>query len=80
MATGRRVMLFTHGGRQAIPIPRGFALPGKEAILRKDGGRLIVEPVRAPALLDVLARLAPLDESIPEPDDIAPDRPAGQQD
>jgi antitoxin VapB len=73
MQTERRVTLFTNGRNQAIRIPREFELPGKEAIIRKDGDRLIIEPVPAPALLEVLAQLAPLDESIPEPDDAPPE-------
>jgi len=72
MHTERRVTLFTNGRNQAIRIPREFELPGKEAIIRKDGERLIIEPVPAPTLLDVLGTLTPLDESIPEPDDAPP--------
>lgn len=73
MQTERRVTIFTNGRNQAIRIPREFELPGKEVIIRKDGDRLIVEPVPAPALLDVLAQLQPLDESIPAPDDAPPE-------
>jgi antitoxin VapB len=40
-------------------------LPGHEAILRKEGSRLIVEPVAGPTLLAVLATLKPLDEEFP---------------
>lgn len=73
MRTERRVTLFTNGRNQAIRIPREFELPGKEAIIRKDGDRLIIEPLPAPTLLDVLAKLAPLDESIPELEDLPPE-------
>jgi antitoxin VapB len=73
MHTERRVTLFTNGRNQAIRIPREFELPGKEAIIRKDGDRLIIEPLPAPTLLDVLAKLAPLDESIPELEDLPPE-------
>jgi len=31
---------------QALRIPRAFELEGDEAVVRKDGDRLIVEPVR----------------------------------
>jgi antitoxin VapB len=64
MAT-RRVKLFKHGRNQAVRIPRGFELPGEEAIMRKDGERLIVEPVSKKSLLAVLATLEPLDEDFP---------------
>ena len=38
----RRVRLFRNGRNQALRIPREFELEGDEAILRKDGDRLIV--------------------------------------
>lgn len=60
--TERRVRLFRNGRNQALRIPREFELEGDEAILRKDGDRLIVEPVRKGRLLSLLASLAPLDE------------------
>jgi antitoxin VapB len=50
---------------QTGPIPREFELPGEEAILRKDGDRLILEPAPSPSLLVVLAALQPLDEEFP---------------
>lgn len=46
----KHVRLFRNGRNQALRIPREFELEGDEAILRKEGDRLIVEPVRrAPA-------------------------------
>ena len=44
-ALERPVRLFRNGRNQALRIPRDFELEGSEAILRKEGGRLIVEPV-----------------------------------
>jgi len=73
MQTERRVALFTNGRNQAIRIPRELELPGREAIIRKDGERLIIEPVPKPTLLDVLAALGPLNESFPEPEDAPPE-------
>jgi antitoxin VapB len=73
MQTQRRVTLFTNGRNQAIRIPRDFELPGKEAMIRKDGDRLIIEPLPGPTLLDVLAKLKPLDDSIPEIEDQPPE-------
>jgi len=64
----RRVRLFRNGRNQALRIPREFELEGDEAILRKDGDRLIVEPVRKGRLLRLLASLAPLDEPFPDVD------------
>ena len=68
----RRVRLFRSGSSQAVRIPAGFELPGDEAILRKDGDRLILEPALRPQLLHVLAQLSPLNEQLetghdPEP-------------
>ena len=62
----RRVRLFKNGRNQAVRIPRGFELPGKNAVMRKEGEKLIVEPVQPKSLLAVLATLSPLDEAFPE--------------
>ena len=40
-------------------------MPGRAAILRKEGSRLIIEPVAGPSLLAVLAKLKQLDEEFP---------------
>lgn len=69
MQNERRVRLFRNGRNQAIRIPREFELKGREAVIRKEGGRLIVEPVGKPGLLSVLAGLEPLDEPFPDVDD-----------
>jgi antitoxin VapB len=60
----RQVRLFKNGRSQAVRIPREFELPGNEATLRRDErGRLILEPVGRPRLLDLLATWTPLDET-----------------
>jgi antitoxin VapB len=67
----RHVRLFKNGRNQALRIPRDLELPGHEAILRKEGPRLIVEPATGPSLLAVLGKLKPLAEAfppIPRPD------------
>lgn len=61
----RPVKLFNIGRNQAVRIPREFALPGDEAVMRKEGDRLIIEPARAKSLLAVLVTLQPLDEAFP---------------
>lgn len=74
MSQERRVRLFRNGRNQAVRIPRGFELPGKNAVIRKEGEKLIVEPVTPKSLLEVLASLTPLDEEFPEiPDATARD-------
>ncbi|MFB1489604.1 MULTISPECIES: antitoxin [unclassified Thiocapsa] len=73
MNAPRRATLFTNGSNQAIRIPRDFELPGKEALIRKDGDRLIIEPAPPPRLLAVLATLDPIDDTFPDIHDTAPD-------
>ena len=69
----RHVRLFRSGRNQALRIPREFELEGSEAILRKEGDRLIVEPVRKGRLLALLGALEPLNEPFPEVgDEFAP--------
>lgn len=63
------VRLFRNGRNQAICIPREFELPGEEAILRRDGNRLIIEAVPMNPLLSFLEQCEPLDIDFPEIDD-----------
>ena len=64
--TERHVRLFKNGRNQALRIPRDLELPGRAATLRKEGPRLIVEPLAGPSLLEVLAKLKPLEEEFPQ--------------
>ena len=68
----RHVRLFRNGRNQALRIPREFELEGNEAILRKEGDRLIVEPIRKGQLLALLASLPPIDEPFPDVDEDLP--------
>ena len=69
----RHVRLFRNGRNQAVRIPREFELEGEEAILRKEGDRLIIEPIRKGRLLTLLATLEPLVDALPDVDeDLAP--------
>jgi antitoxin VapB len=63
--SARKVRLFRNGRNQAVRIPREFELPGDEAILRREGDRLVLEPVPPRSLLAVLAALRPLHEDMP---------------
>jgi antitoxin VapB len=69
----RHVKLFKNGRNQAVRIPREFELPGEDAIMRKDGERLIIEPAPPKSLLAVLATLAPLAEDFPPIPELAVD-------
>jgi antitoxin VapB len=70
MTTERRVKLFKNGRNQAVRIPREFELPGQDAILRKEGTRLVLEPCAPQSLLELLKTLKPIEEDfapIPDP-------------
>lgn len=71
----RRVSLFRNGRNQAVRIPREFELPGDEAIMRKEGDKLIVEPAPKAkgTLAEWLSSLEPLREEFPEIPDLPPD-------
>lgn len=69
MATERRVRIFRNGRNQAVRIPREFELPGDEAVMRREGERLIIEPAPPASLLALLRTLAPIEEEFgPMPD------------
>ncbi len=69
MQSERHVRLFRNGSNQALRIPREFELEGNEAILHKEGDKLIVEPVRKGRLLALLDTLKPIDETFPDIDE-----------
>ncbi|PNG56605.1 MULTISPECIES: AbrB/MazE/SpoVT family DNA-binding domain-containing protein [unclassified Variovorax] len=71
----RSVRLFRNGANQAVRIPREFELPGNEALMRRDGDTLVIEPVypvprkgTLAGLAAVLATMEPLDEEFPDVD------------
>jgi antitoxin VapB len=68
----RRVRLFRNGRHQAVRIPVEFELPGDEAIMHRDGDRLVIEPVRKRGLIALLKTMKPLAEGFPEIDDPVP--------
>jgi antitoxin VapB len=72
MGDERRVKVFRNGRNQAIRIPREFELPGKEAVLRKEGARLVIEPVKKKSLLEVISRFKPIKEKLAKIDDPPP--------
>jgi antitoxin VapB len=72
----RRVRLFRNGANQAVRIPKEFELPGNDALMRREGNRLILELVpdrpkkgTAAALLlalEEIAKLGPCDDEFPD--------------
>ena len=72
MPEQRHVELFRNGRNQAVRIPVEFELPGDEAIMHRDGDRLVIEPVRKRGLIALLKTMKPLKEEFPEIDDPVP--------
>ena len=72
MPEHRHVRLFRNGRNQAVRIPVEFELPGDEAIIHRDGDRLVIEPVRKQGLIALLKTMKPLDEDFPQIDDPVP--------
>jgi antitoxin VapB len=74
MSEQRHVRLFRNGRNQAVRIPVEFELPGDEAIMHRDGDRLVIEPVRKRGLVALLKSMKPIQEKFPEIDDPVPPR------
>ncbi|MEO6278629.1 AbrB/MazE/SpoVT family DNA-binding domain-containing protein [Roseateles sp.] len=74
----RHVRLFRNGANQAVRIPKEFELPGSDAVMRREGDRLIIElvkpqhpkgsPAALLAALEEMARLGPIEEVFPDVD------------
>jgi antitoxin VapB len=73
MGMERHVKLFKNGRNQAVRIPREFELPGEDAIMRKEGDKLIIEPAPKLSLLELLETLEPIEEEFPEIEDLPPE-------
>jgi antitoxin VapB len=72
MPAERHVKLFRNGRSQAVRIPREFELPGKEAVMRKEGSRIVIEPApRLSSLVEYVATIEPQD--FPEISDLPPE-------
>ena len=72
----RAVKLFRNGANQAVRIPKEFELPGNEALIHREGNKLIIEPAKPKfekgsasallAALDELAKLGPCEDEFPD--------------
>ncbi len=69
----RHVKLFRNGRNQAVRIPREFELPGEDAIMRREGNRLIIESAAPTSLFALLATFDDSDEDFPEIEDPPPE-------
>ena len=75
MGAHRTAKLFTHGGSQAVRLPKEFRFDGGEVRIRKEGDKVILEPVERDwtaiwAEIDQLAEAA--GEPFPDPPDDLP--------
>ena len=68
----RHVKLFRNGRNQAVRIPVEFELPGDEAVMRREGDRLIIEPMRKRGLAALLKAMKPIEDPFPEIEDTTP--------
>jgi len=69
----RAVKLFRNGANQAVRIPKEFELPGVDAIIYREGNKLIIESQKpklkkgsAAALLALLNTMEPIDDEFPD--------------
>jgi antitoxin VapB len=77
MTQERVVRVFRNGRSQAIRIPKEFELSTDEAVIRKEGDRLVIEPASRRTLRELLAEwsamepieedFGPIDDPPPEP-------------
>ncbi|MGE3831184.1 MAG: antitoxin [Parvibaculaceae bacterium] len=72
MGEQSRIRLFCDGRNQIVRIPAGFELLGDEAIMHRDGERLVIEPLRKCGLVPLLRSMKPLNEDFPEIEDPVP--------
>ncbi len=72
MSDAWHVKLFRNGRNQTVRIPVEVELPGDEAIMRREGDRLVLDPTRKRGLLGLLETMKPLDEAFPGIDDRPP--------
>jgi antitoxin VapB len=61
----RNVQVFRNVREQAVRIPREVELSEKDAVVREEGDRFVIEPAPAKSLLAVLAALESVEEEFP---------------
>ncbi|MGE3595967.1 MAG: antitoxin [Dehalococcoidia bacterium] len=72
MSIPRTVRLFKNGRDQMVRIPGDMELPGDEALIYRDGSRLILEATARPSLQQLLQSWDHLDADWPEITDTPP--------
>lgn len=68
MQTEQLVHLERVGRGQTLHIPQEFELASDDAMIRKEGERLIIDPVHKPSLLALLATLDAIEAEFPNID------------
>ena len=71
MGAHKTAKLFTHGGSQAVRLPKEFRFDGGEVRIRRDGDKVILEPVKT----DWDAIWKDIDQLAEEAGEPFPDRP-----
>jgi antitoxin VapB len=66
----REARLFRNNRSQAVRIPADFELPGDRVLIRRDGDRLVLEPIKSRGLVEYLANAEPLGPEDAFPEDI----------
>jgi len=67
----KRAKLFTHGGSQAVRLPKEFRFEGKEVSIRKEGDKVVLTPLSR----DWAAIWAEIDRLRGDREIVAPDDP-----
>lgn len=64
----REVSLFRNGANQALRIPKDLELPGDKALIRQEGGCLVIRPAKKISLTELINQWEPLAERDSFPD------------
>lgn len=72
MQNSRHISLKSSGQDQVLTIPSEFALSSTEVLLRKEGQRLIIEPIPSSSLLSLLSTLQDIPDHLPDIDEGLP--------
>jgi antitoxin VapB len=68
----KHARLFREGANQVLRIPREFEFNLEEVTIRREGTRLIIEPLVHETLAQVLDSLEPIDETLDTGEDLPP--------
>jgi antitoxin VapB len=69
MQNSCHVSLLTSGQDQVLTIPHELTLSSTEVLLRKEGNRLIIEPIPSSSLLSLLTILPEITDNFPDIDE-----------